>query len=439
MRTDAIPTEARETPAEVVTWSDDELLEYLVERETASRTALADQARAIAELAHRDTARQSGARNTKALLQRLLRISGPEATTRVTVAEKVTDHTSPSTSPSTGPIPPELPATAGALQEGAIGLDHARVIVDGIRAVAPFASPSQVQQAEAQLADNARMLGPRDLKILAERLAYYFDQDGAAKTEERQIAARELHFGVARDGMTVLKGRLDRETGGKLRAALEPLAAPQPHDDDTPDPRTPGERNADALSNLLDIALATDQLPRSGGQRPHLTVTIDYDSLQQRIPPDLPGAAGTLETTGQPLTAATVRRLACDADILPIVLGSQGQPLDVGRTQRTAPPHLRAALLARDTDCAFPGCDHPPGASEAHHAQHWADGGQTALNNMVMLCGAHHRIVHQQGWNIDLTTGHPLFIPPSTVDPWRRPRPGNRPLRHHDLTSLTAA
>ncbi|KAA5825234.1 DUF222 domain-containing protein, partial [Saccharopolyspora hirsuta] len=158
-----------------------------------------------------------------------------------------------------------------------------------------------------------------------------------------------------------------------------------------------------------------------------LTVTIDYNDLQQQVQAahtTAPGGAGMLDGTGQYLSPQTIRRIACDCDVLPIVLGGDSLPLDVGASQRTAPAYLRAALLARDGACAFPGCDHPPGTPQAHHIQHWVDGGPTALHNMVMLCAHHHRTIHNQHWHITLHHGRPQFTPPKQVDPTRTPRPG---------------
>jgi hypothetical protein len=416
----------------LVARGDGALVDAVEQCETVMRVLLAAQLQAIAEIEHRGIASDHGARNTKAWLQQRLRISGSDADARVKVARKVEHRTS-----TTGqPVPPDLPATAEALRNGVIGLDHARVVVERVRKVTGLLDAQQCHHAEALLVEQSRVLGPREVHTLAERLAYHCDQDGAFRDEERQYEDRELHVAVARDGMTVLKGRLDRETGAKLRAALEPLAAPRPAENGSKDPRTAGQRNADALATVVDVALSTDRLPRAGGQRPHLTVTVPLESLRQRLPWEQSGAAGTIETTGQPLTAAQIRRLACDAEVLPVVLGGEGQPLDVGRAQRTAPPQIRAALLARDGGCAFPGCDHPPGTAEAHHQRHWVDGGHTALSNMVMLCAGHHRIVHAQTWDIDLTNGRPVFIPPTTVDPRRKPRPGNQPLHQLDLTPL---
>jgi uncharacterized protein DUF222/HNH endonuclease len=240
--------------------------------------------------------------------------------------------------------------------------------------------------------------------------------------------------------MTVINARLDRETGAKFRAALEPLAAPRPAEDGEPDPRTPGQRNADAFEALLDIAIASDRLPRSGGQRPHIAITIDFEDLKRALSfADVDGLPGTLTTTDQPITAENVRRLACDAQILPVVLGSDNVPLNVGRAERTAPPHLRAALLHRDGTCAFPSCDRPPGTPDAHHIESWIDGGATDLDNLVMLCGHHHRMVHHQHWTITIDNGRPIFTPPSTVDASRRPRPGGRPTGTEHNTLLRQA
>jgi RimJ/RimL family protein N-acetyltransferase len=340
----------------MVSRADAELTDSIRECETAMRVLIAMQLQMIAEADRRGVFTAEGARNAKTWLQSALRISGGEAEGRVKVARKVAHRNSP-----TGEaLPAELPATAEALREGAIGLDHARGIAEGMRKIAPLVSDQQCDEAEATLAEHARTLGPHEVRTLAERLRYHHDQDGALKDEQRQIEDRELHIGVGRDGMTVLKGWLDKETGAKLQAALEPLAAPQPEKNSEKDPRSPAKRNADAFATLLDLVLSTDDLPRAGGQRPHLNITIDFDALRNQVTArSTPG--GTLENTGQPITAAQVRRITCDCEVLPIVLGSRGQPLDVGRTQRTAPPHMRAALLARDGKCSFPGCDHPPG------------------------------------------------------------------------------
>ncbi|HEX5205028.1 MAG TPA: HNH endonuclease, partial [Actinoplanes sp.] len=129
--------------------------------------------------------------------------------------------------------------------------------------------------------------------------------------------------------------------------------------------------------------------------------------------------------TGQRLSASTARRLACDARILPAVLGSAGQVLDTGRTQRLATGSLRRALHIRDGGCAFPDCDYPPRWTDAHHIVPWTHGGPTNLDNLVLLCRHHHRLIHQTdtAWHIRLGTDQrPEFIPPAHLDPQQRPR-----------------
>jgi hypothetical protein len=405
-----------------VSCSDAEVVECLREREAVMRRALAEQLAYVAEAERRGLYADSGARSARVWLRRLLNLSEEDAKARVEVACAVQERVALDGSP----LPAELPATAEVLRDGEMSLAHARAINDGMGKLPSWAGAQERADAERLLARQARTFSPKQVRVLAERVRYLMDQDGALADEDEQVQRRELHFGVGRDGMTVLKGRLDRETGAKLQAALESLAAPRPERDGEKDSRSAGQRNADAFADLLDIALGADDLPRAGGQRPHLNVTIDFDSLRAQLASQS-SLGGTLENAGQPITAEQVRRMACDAEVLPIVLGGDGQPLDVGRSQRTAPPHVRAALLARDGGCSFPGCDRPPGTSEAHHLAHWIDGGSTSLDNMTMLCAHHHRVVHRQGWDIDLASGRPMFTPPSTVDPAREARPGGRP------------
>jgi len=114
-----------------------------------------------------------------------------------------------------------------------------------------------------------------------------------------------------------------------------------------------------------------------------------------------------------------VRRLACDADIIPVALGTRGEVLDVGRAHRLVTPALWRALVCRDRHCAFPGCTKPPVMGHAHHITHWADRGPTALPNLVLLCGHHHRVIHHTPWQVRISPddARPEFLPP--------PKPGH--------------
>ncbi len=110
-------------------------------------------------------------------------------------------------------------------------------------------------------------------------------------------------------------------------------------------------------------------------------------------------------------SARTIRRLACDADLIPVVLGGSGQVLDLGRAQRLFPPHLRRALVARDGGCAFPDCSIPASWCEAHHLRPWCRGGSTSIDNGVLLCSHHHHTVHQGTWDVHSRAGIPWFTP----------------------------
>jgi Domain of unknown function (DUF222)/HNH endonuclease len=171
------------------------------------------------------------------------------------------------------------------------------------------------------------------------------------------------------------------------------------------------------LVEVCRLVSTCGELPDNGGDRPQVVVTIDYDRLRDRV------GVGTFDD-GSHLSPAAARRIACDAGIIPAVLGTTSQVLDVGRQSRLATGPLRRALVLRDKGCAFPGCDRPPRWTDAHHVLHWSDGGPTELSNLVLLCGYHHRLIHHSDWQakINPKDGRPEFIPPSYIDASQLPR-----------------
>jgi hypothetical protein len=191
------------------------------------------------------------------------------------------------------------------------------------------------------------------------------------------------------------------------------------------DARDHGARMFDALVQLARTAQATGALPECHGGVPQVVVTMSYEDLEEGL------GQGTT-TLGEEIDPATMRRLACDADLIPGVLDTDGRVLDVGRTQRLVTAAIWVALVLRDQHCAFPGCRRPPVMCHAHHIVHWVDGGTTSLDNLVLLCGAHHRIVHGTPWEVRLgAAGGPEFRPPGS-ESWvrdrgrRTPPPGGR-------------
>ncbi|MBA3574851.1 MAG: DUF222 domain-containing protein [Pseudonocardiales bacterium] len=188
------------------------------------------------------------------------------------------------------------------------------------------------------------------------------------------------------------------------------------------DQRTTPQRQAEALADACAYVLDhDDDLPETGGRRPQLTVIVRLEDLEQR-------ARSAMLEFGGTLTPASLRMLACDAGVIPAVMNGAGQPLDIGRASRTIPDGLRRAVTARDRGCAHPGCDRPPSWSEIHHIREWQHGGPTDINNLVMLCKAHHRQIHHTDWEIRNRDGLPEFIPPRWIDPTQTPR---RPVLPH--------
>ncbi|MCO8276743.1 HNH endonuclease [Actinoplanes sp. TRM 88003] len=323
------------------------------------------------------------------------------------------------------------PSLEQAVLDGHLDLRQAAVIAETLRGlpadlaefddVTPAEAGDIAEQARATMTEMAaqlpafqlRRVGERILAHVAPHLAEQFEQAALARQEARARAKRGVTLSLPVDGLVRLSGVLGAEDAATVQAALHPLCAPTPGDD-----RTKAQRRADALVDVCRLALRTADLPEDGGEPPQLAVTVAFDPLTRAL-----GAATT--DTGNRLSPETARRLACDARILPVVLGGAGQILDAGRTRRLAGGTLRRALHVRDGGCVFPHCDRPPRWTDAHHIVSWLDGGPTALDNLALLCREHHRLVHHPtaGWQIRLGPDRkPEFIPPPAVDATRRPR-----------------
>lgn len=403
------------TDANAWTLADDDLAELLAECAVAQARLAAVTLAVVAEADGRDIG-AAGATSTAGWLRGRLQLGPGEAKRTVKLAAALHDGAR---------------ATGSALGRGVLSVEHARVIAHAM-AVLPPVDPTTRTAAEDFLIGQATVLDPLLLRRVAEALAETLtstpDRDEQIL---RDIARRELTAVPAYDGMIRLTGWYDREGWAQIAAVLDPLAAPRPATDGTPDPRSPARRRADALL-AMSAAAATAAPAPAGALRPTMTVTIDLESLTGRLT-----QMGRLNT-GELLSPAAARRVGCDADIIPILLGTAGQPLDIGRATRTVPAPIRRALTCRDTACAFPGCDRPAAWSEAHHIIGWAHGGDTALHNLVLLCPEHHTTVHHHGWTVFLEAdGLPTFRPPPWVDPTGQPRRHHRyQLRqlHYDLS-----
>ncbi|HET8658416.1 MAG TPA: DUF222 domain-containing protein [Micromonosporaceae bacterium] len=239
------------------------------------------------------------------------------------------------------------------LAAGALSVEQAQVVTRAVAALPAEVGPAVVDKATATLVGYAgdhepvalRRLGERILQVVAPDVAEEAERAALERAEQRAERDRYLTLSDTGDGAVRLSGRLGAEAAAVVRAALEPLCRPIPGD-----LRTPAQRRADALTDICRLALTTDELPDQGGEPSQVVVTVDYDTLTGQLGP------GLLDT-GETLSPEAVRRLACDAHILPAVLDGAGQPLDLGRQRRLVTGALRRALVLRDGGCAFPSCD----------------------------------------------------------------------------------
>ena len=156
---------------------------------------------------------------------------------------------------------------------------------------------------------------------------------------------------------------------------------------------SPTVRRADALAWMAERVFEEGEAPALSPHRHEVVVHVDAEVLAR-------GTAGRCEVEHHSaLAAETARRLCCDGGIVATVDGPRGEPLSVGRRTRSIPPALRRALMSRDRGCRFPGCP-ATHRLHGHHVRHWAEGGETALDNLVLLCPVHHRLVHEGGFDV---------------------------------------
>jgi Domain of unknown function (DUF222) len=208
------------------------------------------------------------------------------------------------------------------------------------------------------------------------------------------------------------------EPGRLFLQELSALSKPEPLVEGVPDMRTKGERQGDAFADLLTIVANAKDMPTEGGSKPQIVVTVPLEVLEGR----LKGHA-ILDGTER-ISPGQARRLACDAQVIPVVMKGKSVPVDVAVPQYTVPTGMRRALVQRDRGCAYPGCCRPARACHSHHITAWWKG-PTVLWNLVLLCPRHHRLIHASEWEVFLVDGHPWFRPPDFIDRERTPRRNN--------------
>src|SRR5688572_7747867 len=291
-----------------------------------------------------------------------------------------------------------LPEIADAFSKGEISYSK-------VRAMTRTATAAN----ESVLLSVARNGTAAHVEKLVQRFQWTQRRD-AANTAQRQHEHRNVYCFFDMDGEFVFHARLPREIGAVVRKALD-VAVEVVRESDEVTAETPlqipaNAWQADALRLMAESFLqhrGEETGAGSSADRLQVVVHIDQAILSEQQAAAEHGEPHRCELEDGPALALdTARRLACDATVVGIVEGDEGEPLDIGRKSRSIPQAIARALRARDGGCRYPGCDRKR-YCDGHHIKHWANGGETKLANLITLCGFHHRLVHEGGYGLRRT------------------------------------
>lgn len=317
----------------------------------------------------------------------------------------------------------EMPDIREAFVTGELTSDAVRILAE-----ARTEHPEQFAEQERALTEQAQTKTVDELRRVVACWSQAVDAEGSRQHAERLRERRHLDVCSTTSGMVRVDGELDPESGEAILTALQALVDAELRTGGATDPRTPAQRRADALAELARRYLDSPERSSVGGERPHLTVTVDVATFRRWSDPagareEAPSGA-ELDHAGM-VQLETARRLACDASVMRVVMAGPSEPLEVGRRTPVVPPHLRRAVVVRDKACRFPGCRRPHAWCDAHHVIHWADGGRTVLDNLVLLCRPHHRLLHEGGFGLERVEAKPVFLRPdgSAIEEGRAPPP----------------
>ncbi|MEA2010225.1 MAG: DUF222 domain-containing protein [Actinomycetota bacterium] len=344
---------------------DDELTESVVSMKRLIDASNAQFLVMVAEMDRREIPQTEYGLSTSAWLMHSCRMAATEASGTVKTARALA----------------QMPEVAKEAVEG-------NITPNGVRLLAKLRDkhPDEFSDHESVFADIATYLDPRELRQAVSLWEQQVNYAGALADADSARERRRFYFHQSYEGMWVTSGDIDPESGHVISTALRSHTDPANLDRD--DNRSMPQRNADALTDICRFWLDhNDDIAIAGGERPHITVTVPYEILtgkERRLG----------EINGNAVNPETIRRLGCDSSIVRIVTDGDSQPLDVGRRVRTVTPAMRRALELRDGGCTWAGCTAPASWCDAHHIIHWADGGVTALINLILLCRKHHTAIH---------------------------------------------
>lgn len=385
------------------------------------------------ELGYNGLARRKGFVNAEALLQSVTGATRADASKYVRMGRMMAGLDE---SPETGVLSWQG-VLATSVESGSLSVEAANAIRTGLDGASVPADDVGMVRAVEFLVDSASEVNADQLLRQAREQRDELDAGGIA-TRERE--RRELrYFGARRrpDGMVVGSFALADEDGALALAIYEQATGPRsvgPRfiDPDGPvantsddDPRTGGQRAADAFIGLLRVGVDADPRFVFGHDRPSVRVLVNVDTLAART------GHGRIEGGTDPISFETIERHLCESGVIGVAFDGDGRCVNVGRDHRLFTKRQRIGLAARDGGCRFPGCERPPSWTEAHHIDYWGrDGGETNIDDGILLCRLHHLLIHNNHWQIRRDGAGYSLIPPPEIDPKQVPRsmPSKQPL-----------
>jgi len=372
------------------------------------------------------------------LVEQLTRVSQAEAAQRIRVGAAIRARVGLGGEV----LDPAFPHVANAVTWGSVGVDAAAIVTHCLgQAARNGADPAHLDAAERELVAEALRQSADNVAVMARVWREALDPDGAQPREEKLREQRRFVMSRERDGVVPFHGVASPIEAAEFYAAFSESTAPDASprflsEEDlergtethtTPDgdvvtrlrdPRTREQRQFDVVMGLLRAGV------RSTGQGSTATVmaVIKYDDLESDR------GIGWLDNVAEPVSASTVRELACDSGFRRLVLGSHGEVLELGQLERSFSYAQRLALAARDGGCVWPQCTAPPSWCHAHHVVEWSQGGNTDVSNGALLCSAHHHMLHASEFTMTMIDGRPHLLAPPWLDPsgeWKllgRPR-----------------
>jgi hypothetical protein len=396
------------------------------------------------EAGHAGLAQQEGFRTPEALVQHATGSTAREAITLVRIGVMIHDSTAEEAGAPASPVAePWLVPVGLAVASGTLSVAAAEAIRNGLGEPNEVVRVEALREAAAALVrlgsghDSGPNLGASS-KLNADQLFRRasdarddLDEAGIAIRERERREQRSLRHWRKPDGMTRYTWDLDPEGAALVDGIYDQLTSPRrggPRMVDKAeqkrteaverDPRTTDQLASDGFLELLAIAVGTDPRQLIGIKTPAVRVLVSAGNMAER------SGHGHIEGHHDPISIETVERIACNSGIVPIRFDSHGQAIDVGREQRLFTRRQRIGLAARDGGCRWPGCERPPGWTEAHHVEHWKrDDGKTNIDNGILLCRHHHLLLHDNHWKIAQRGAEYWLIPPREIDPRRTARP----------------